>query len=337
LEQAAAWQDAGHGVALATVVRTWGTSPRPTGSQLAVDDRGRFAGSVSGGCVEGAVVGAAGEVIASGEPRMLEFGVTDETAWAVGLACGGRIRIRVEPARRDVLDVLLADRRAKRAAVLVTWLERGDQRVVHPGAPVADLSADLLNAAHEAAWRDESSVREVAGEPVFLRVFNPPLRMILVGAVHIAQHLWKMAALAGFEVVVVDPRRGFATEERFPGVPLHVEWPEQALEALAPDSRTAVVVLSHDPKLDDPALAAALRSRAFYIGALGSTRNHAGRLDRLRERGFADAALARIRGPVGLDIGARTTAEVAVAILAEAVQVLRKGLGTGGGDAKLAR
>ncbi|MBW2255594.1 MAG: XdhC family protein [Deltaproteobacteria bacterium] len=334
LEQAAVWQDAGHGVALATVVKTWGASPRPAGSQLAVDDRGRFVGSVSGGCVEGAVVGAAGEVIASKEPRMLEFGVTDEKAWEVGLACGGRIRIHVAMAIRPLLDALLADRKAKRPAVLVSWLERGAARVVHPQDPDAEVAPgftevapELLEAARAAARRDQSRLWEEDGEPVFLQVFNPPLRMIVVGAVHIAQHLWKMAELAGFEVIVVDPRRGFATEERFPAVSLRVEWPAQAFAALVLDRRTAVVVLTHDPKVDDPALAAALRSPAFYIGALGSTRNQAKRLQRLRERGFDDADLARIKGPVGLDIGARTAAEVAVAIVAEAVQALRKASG----------
>jgi xanthine dehydrogenase accessory factor len=229
--------------------------------------------------------------------------------------------------KRAVLDALRADRAAKRPAVLVTWLDRGAQRVVHPWDPPADVAPNLLDAVREAARRDQSRLWEAAGEPVFLQVFNPPLRMIVVGAVHIAQHLWKMGVLAGFEVIVVDPRRGFATEERFEGVPLRVEWPEPAFEALALDRRTAVVTMTHDRKVDDPALAAALRSPAFYIGALGSTRNQAKRLERLREMGFHDADLARIKGPVGLDIGARTAAEVAVAIVAEAVQTLRKGSG----------
>ena len=170
------------------------------------------------------------------------------------------------------------------------------------------------------ALRDNRSAAiEDPGGTVFARVFNPPLRMVIVGAVHISQSLAPMAALAGFEVTVVDPRGAFATDERFPGVTLSHQWPDEALEALAPDSRTAVVTLIHDPKLDDPALEAALRSDVFYIGALGSRKTHAKRLDRLRAQGFDDETLARIYGPAGFDLGGRASSEIAVAVLAEAI------------------
>jgi xanthine dehydrogenase accessory factor len=301
----------GRGVALATVLETWGSSPRPAGSMLVVDDRGAFAGSVSGGCIEGAVVEAALETLGGGPPRRLEFGVSNERAWEVGLACGGRMALHVGRADPALVDRIRAERDAGRAVVLETDLATGAQRV-HAGE-IAD------SAAREAVARDTSVVHEGR----FLRVWNPRLRMVIVGAVHVAQTLARLASEAGFAVTVVDPRRAFATSERFPGVALSTLWPDRALAELGLDARTAVVALTHDPKLDDPALGEALRSPAFYIGALGSKKTHTSRGVRLREQGFTEMNLARIHGPIGLDIGARTAAEIAVAILAEVIQVLR--------------
>jgi xanthine dehydrogenase accessory factor len=338
LQTASAWLKDGKRVALATVVATWGSSPRPAGSQLAVREDGAFVGSVSGGCVEGAVVEEALGVIGGGQPRVLAFGVADETAWEVGLACGGKIRIYVESLggapgmKRETLHRLLADRAARRTVVVATTLATGEQRLLHPFEPAEDGDPDpddpeapaLRTAAHAAAMSDQSAICELAGGEVFLRVHNPPLRLVVVGAVHIAQALCPMAAVAGFAVTVVDPRTAFATAERFPGVALSTDWPDRALEALALDHRSAVVTLTHDPKLDEPALAAALGSRAFYVGALGSTRTQAARLGRMRASGFDDATLARIHGPVGLDIGARSAAEIAVSILGQIVLRLRR-------------
>lgn len=329
LQIASEWRAGGQRVALATVVGTWGSSPRPAGSQLAVREDGAFVGSVSGGCVEGAVVEEALAVIASGAPRLLSFGVADETAWGVGLACGGKIRVFVERLAAagddgDLLSRLLADRAAKRTAVVAIALPAGEQRLIHPFEPEPGLAPELLAAARAAAIADQSTACEIAGRELFLCVHGPRLRLIVVGAVHIAQALCPMAAIAGFSVTVVDPRTAFATEARFPGVTLSTEWPDRALAALGLDHRSAVVTLTHDPKLDEPALAAALRSDAFYVGALGSARTQAARLARMRALGFDDAALARIHGPVGLDIGARSTAEIAVSILAQIVARLRR-------------
>jgi xanthine dehydrogenase accessory factor len=324
LHTAQAWLSDGKRVALATVVNTWGSSPRPAGSQLAVREDGAFVGSVSGGCVEGAVVEEALGVIAGGEPRLLSFGVANETAWEVGLACGGKIRVFVARAT-DVVERLIAERAAKRTVVLATALATGAQRLIHPFEAAPDSDAEALHAAaHAAALAGQSTTCELAGDEVFLRVYSPPQRLVVVGAVHIAQALCPMAAIAGFAVTVVDPRTAFATPERFPGVTLSTEWPDRALDALALDHRSAVVTLTHDPKLDEPALAAALRSGAFYIGALGSTRTQAARLGRMRALGFDDATLARIHGPVGLDIGARSAGEIAVSILAQIVARLRQ-------------
>ena len=308
------WHRAGRGAAIATVIDTWGSAPRRAGSLMAVSGELEIEGSVSGGCVEGAVAEEALDAIATGAPKVLEYGVSDGDAFAVGLACGGTIRILLEPVAamgEGLLAQLVRLRTARKGAVYTvdtgTW-----ERVVH-AAP--DMPEDL--AARAAADRTGTDGARVAV------VHGPPLRMAVVGGVHIAQALSGMAALAGFDVTVIDPRPAFASGARFPGVALSNEWPDEALRALAPDSRTAVVTLTHDPKLDDPALRVALASEAFYVGALGSRRTNAARAERLRAAGFGEAELARVHGPVGLDIGAATPGEIAVAILAECVSRLR--------------
>jgi xanthine dehydrogenase accessory factor len=346
LAQALAWLAAGRKVALATVARTWGSSPRPAGSKLAVDDAAEFVGSVSGGCIEGAVIQEALEVMEGGGSRVLSFGVSDETAWEVGLACGGKIEVLVEavvPAGEDrgvpgaLLEELLAARRGRRQVVLATPLSGGAHRLMPvasatSGAPVsaapaagADAAADPVAAAVAGvARRDQAEVVDAAGGAVLLEPHLSPQRLIIVGAVHVAQPLAEMAGLAGFAVTIVDPRRAFATKARFPGQQLVVAWPDAAVNELAPDARTAVVTLTHDPKLDDPALQSALRSPAFYVGALGSRKTHAGRLKRLAAAGFTAAEAARIHGPVGLAIGALSPAEIAISILAEITAVLHR-------------
>jgi len=218
----------------------------------------------------------------------------------------------------ETLAAVLAAREARRPIVLATDLATGDERLIDPASAEAD------EAVREAARTDKSGVVEAAGAKLFLHVYNPPLRMAIVGAVHIAQPLCRMAALAGYDVTVIDPREAFASEERFPGVSLVGEWPDDGMAKFAPDRRSAVVTLTHDPKLDDPALAAALRSDAFYIGALGSTRTHAKRLARLKEEGFEELEMARIHGPAGLSIGAKSPAEIAVSIMAQVTERLRK-------------
>jgi xanthine dehydrogenase accessory factor len=219
----------------------------------------------------------------------------------------------------DILAALDAARRDKRPIVLATSLPDGAQRLLpDPAAPAA------LNAAAEQALRDDrSGTVKIAGADWFLHAYNPPLRLIVVGAVHIAQALVPFASQCGFAVTVVDPRRSFASDERFPNVTVSTEWPDEAMDALRPDSRTAVVTLTHDPKLDDPALDRALKSPAFYIGALGSRRTHGARLTRLRALGHDDSVLARIQGPVGLNIEAVTAPEIALSIIAEIVGVRR--------------
>ena len=225
--------------------------------------------------------------------------------------------------KRAILQALLAARADKRPVALVTNLQTGRQALLDGTEVTGELTLGgvVLSRVERALAEDRSGT--IDDTSLFVQVFNPPLRMIVVGAVHIAQALVPMATLAGYDVTVVDPRQAWATDARFPDVTRMTDWPDEALQALAPDRRTAVVTLTHDPKLDDPALAVALRSPAFYVGALGSTRTHAKRLDRLREAGLDDAQLARIHGPIGLAIGAKSPSEIALAILAQATQVLR--------------
>ena len=241
-----------------------------------------------------------------GRPRNLKFGVTNEEAWAVGLACGGTIEVNVTPvtkaAERATISALNKARDEKRAVVLATELQTGRTQLIYTDEAGSGALAD---AAKNAARRDESASVEAEGSTWFLTVFNPPLDLAIIGAVHIAQPLARMAALADYAVRIIDPRTAFATEERFPGVALSHEWPDEALAAKPLTARSAIVALTHDPKLDDPALTVALRSPAFYIGALGSKQTHARRLERLKEAGFSDAELARIHGPIGLNIGAQ--------------------------------
>jgi xanthine dehydrogenase accessory factor len=277
-------------------------------------------GSVSGGCVEGAVVVEAQDAIADGRPRLLTFGVSDETAFEVGLACGGTIRVLVEPVGEGAARLpaaLLADLVAARAAraprAYTVDTETFARRLLAPGD----------DPGLAARFRADRSGTEPSG--AFVAIHNPALRLVVVGAVHIAQALLPMARLAGYDPVLIDPREAFGAAARFPGERVVHDWPDEAMAALGLDARTAVVTLTHDSKLDDPAIAAALRSDVFYLGCLGSTRTHAKRVERLQAAGFDTAAIGRIHAPVGLDIGARTPAEIAVSILAQITQRLRQG------------
>ncbi len=316
-ETALAWHRAGRGAVLATVVETWGSAPRQAGSQLVVAGDGQMMGSVSGGCVEGAVAVEAETALADGKPRLLTYGVSDDAAFAVGLACGGTIRVLVEPVGTalpvDVLDLLVQARAAKRPVALVTDLASFEHALTD-GPEVADRLRS-----------DKTGVEATeTGPGRLVAVHNPALRLIVVGAVHIAQALLPMARACGYAPVLIDPRGAFGSEARFPGEVIAEDWPDEALTALAPDRRTAIVTLTHDSKLDDPAIRTALRSDAFYVGCLGSKRTHAKRVERLLQDGFTQTEIARIHAPVGLDVGAKSPAEIAVAILAQITQVLRK-------------
>jgi xanthine dehydrogenase accessory factor len=307
------WHRAGKRVAVATVVETWGSAPRPVGSQLVIDGDAAMQGSVSGGCVEGAVIAEALAAFEDGQARLLDYGVSDDDAFAVGLACGGRIRVLLDVVGASlpgaVLEALVTARAGRRAVALVSDLAGPGRAVVARG--------------HADRFRDDRSGVEPDGQ-TFVAIHNPPLRMIIVGAVHIAQPLVAMARLAGHDPVLIDPRPVFGAGSRFPGERIVDDWPDAALAALAPDARTAIVTLTHDAKLDDPAIQAALRSDVYYLGCLGSTRTHAKRVERLTAAGFGADAIARIHAPVGLNIGAKSPAEIAISIMGQVTATLRQ-------------
>ena len=267
------------------------------------------------------MVARALETIATGRGQMLEFGVADETAFRAGLSCGGRIRIDLRPLDSGLLEALNVERAARRPCATVTGLGSGAQRLVRAAEFAADPFAKQLGARLR---RRVSGVEEADGCAFFLNLYPPPPRLIAIGAVHIAQALAPIATLAGFETIIVDPRTGFASEARFPGARVVAEWPATALQALGLDFAVAVALLTHDPRIDDEALIAALRARCFYVGALGSRKTHAKRVERMRAEGFGEMELGRIHAPIGLDIGATSPAEIAVAILAEIINSLHR-------------
>jgi xanthine dehydrogenase accessory factor len=320
IEAARDWLDEFGSVALATVVSTWGSSPVSVGGQLAVAPDGRFEGSVSGGCVEIDVIAEAADVMSTGRPKLLEFGIADEAAWRSGLPCGGTIKIIVESLRRpagaDYVDAILEARRSRSTLGILTNLGTGARRILS-----RQTAGD--NDLHKAVAAGESKLVDTADGDAFLHVLAPTVRVIAAGATHIAQVLADLAQRIGYDVAIVDPRAAFASQERFGGMPTFTDWPDASLAALRLDERTAVVALTHAAHLDDEAIAAALRSNCLYIGALGSKKTHAKRLERLRAAGFSDTDLRRIHAPVGLAIGAKGPAEIAVSILAEIVQTAR--------------
>ena len=290
LAAAAEWK--GAPMALATVVSTWGSAPRPRGSHMLVHADGRFEGSVSGGCVEGEILDTAAKVIAGAPFSVQKYGVADDSAWQVGLPCGGEIAVMVQPVSAEGFDPELFDRIAE----------------AREAGRALTVTTDLATG--------HSDLRPVETGEVFANRYDPPRRLLIVGAVQIAQSLAALAATLGIETVVIDPRGRFLTEERFPGVTLDDRWPDEAVAAWNPGPSTAVVTLSHDTKIDDPALVAALASDAPYVGALGSRKSHAARLERLAAMGLTPEQLARIDGPVGIDIGAIGPSEIALSIAA---------------------
>ncbi len=309
-------------VAIATVVDTWGSAPVPVGGQMAVAADGNFQGSVSGGCIEGEVILEAEDILASGQPKTLTFGVADETAWRAGLPCGGQVQVFVEriEARNggaDLLDRAVAAGETRRGLVVRTHLADGRKEVFERSDE--NLPQDIAERFHTA----KSQLKETPDGAVFLHALVPPARILVIGATHIGQILTQLARLAAYEVIVVDPRTAFASADRFPDVNLLTEWPQDALPKLGLDPYTAVVALAHVGHIDDEALKLAVQSDCLYIGALGSSRNHAKRAERLKAAGITEAQMARIKAPIGLDIGAQTPAEVAISIMGEIVLAVR--------------
>jgi xanthine dehydrogenase accessory factor len=325
-EDLARWRREGKRFAIATVVATRRSAPRPVGAKLGVSEAGELCGSVSGGCVESEVYGAAREILDGGEPRLLTYGISDDLAFSVGLPCGGEIDVYVEEPDPELVDLALAALERDEHAVHFTVLD-GDEAgaellVPEDGSAVGAGPQELTSAADEVLRSGRSALVDVEGRTAFADVIGPPPRLLVFGAVDTAEALCRAAKGLGWRTTVVDARAKFATAERIPSADeLIVGWPQEALEQRPPDHATAVVVLTHDDKFDVPALYATLPSEAFYVGALGSRRNQERRRERLLEAGLDEDALERLSGPCGLDIGADTPAETALSILAEILAV----------------
>lgn len=331
------WQGDGEPVALATVIETWGSAPRGVGAKMALTASGRIAGSVSGGCVEGAVFESGVETLESGRAQLLSFGVADETAWDVGLACGGKIDVFVESLKEsDFAKVRkwMADERSGAVMTVINGppshlgrkllvpAEDGAQGTIDPA-----LDNSLVTLGRK-ALAGRKSMRYAVTEndlELFIDVILPPPALIMVGGAHIAIALASMANTLGYRTIVVDPRRAFGSAERFPHVDRLIQsWPDEAFKDISMTESTAVAMLTHDPKIDDPALKTVLPGPAFYIGALGSSRTHDKRKQRLRKAGLSAQLIDRIHSPIGLDINATTPEEIAVAIMAEIVAARRE-------------
>jgi xanthine dehydrogenase accessory factor len=330
------WLAQGKSVAIATVIQTWGSSPRQEGARMAITPDGGISGSVSGGCVEGAVFEAAVESLNTGRPQLLHFGVADESAWDVGLACGGSIEIFVKPLDAEFFKTLRSVLDEEIPAALVTLIRGPDEKVgreilIHgngeviassvdiPAAKIADLSTNSL------AEGTTQRILLEDGIEIFIETLLPPPTLVAVGGVHITIALMELAKTLGYRTIVVDPRKAFGSGQRFPHVDRLIQsWPDEAFQQIPITSNTAVAMLTHDPKLDDPALKIALASPAFYVGALGSRLTQNKRRQRLLEDGLTEEQLDRIHGPIGIDIQARTPEEIALSILSEIVAARNK-------------
>ena len=334
------WHAAGTRFALAFVVATWGSAPRRPGGAMAVTADLQVAGSLSGGCIEGAVIEEAVRLLAGERgPGRLEYGIEDELAWSVGLSCGGKLSVYLTEPGRELWAALLDGLQRQRPAVLLTRLNGEDasqalidlaeRRVRTSGRGHAFGAVTVAAACEFAASERESALLEIDGADTFVHLLPRPDELLIVGAGHIAVHLVAFARELGFRTVVIDPRRVFATSERFAVEPdeLLAEWPDHVLADRPATDGTYAVLLTHDPKIDDAALRHLLPSPAVYIGALGSSRTHARRRARLREAGFDERTIDRVRGPAGLAIGAVSPDEIALAIMAQVIETKRMARG----------
>ena len=292
-------------VALATVISTWGSAPRPVGGQMAIDSNGEIIGSVSGGCIEGAVINEGINSINDGKLRIKDYGISNDMAWEVGLACGGELKILIQPLN-------LEDK------IVYSIVENIKNR---------EPTKLIINCLTGSRHIDNSIINQISSydkiKEEFIHVIDPKPRLFIVGAVHIAQALISLAKTADFEIILIDPREHFATKDRFPDCKIINEWPDTALSNFILDKATHLVTLTHDPKIDDPALIYTLKKDIGYIGSLGSKKTHNKRCERLIDIGFCQSDLSKIHGPIGLNIKAKTPAEIAISIMAEIINFRR--------------
>jgi len=337
LPQIDGWVNNHDRIAIATVIQTWGSSPRGVGAKMAMTLDGKIAGSVSGGCVEGAVFEAGVQSLKTDKPQYLHFGVADETAWHVGLACGGQVDVFVQPLDEQVFRQIRQRLAARQGFATATVVDGPEELLgwellltkddLKTRVRTNDPRDTLYEITSQVLLEGRSKLVNIQLGPgkesrIFVEVVAPPARLVMVGGVHTSIILAQLATLLGFETVVIDPRRAFGNLERFGHVDRLIQaWPEDAFPQVEVHDNTAIAVLTHDPKIDDPALIYALKSKAFYVGALGSAHTQARRRERLLAAGITPEQLARLHGPIGLPLGGQTPEEIALAILAEIVAV----------------
>jgi xanthine dehydrogenase accessory factor len=326
------WFKDGQQVVLSTVIKTWGSSPRTTGAKMAVNQDGGITGSVSGGCVEGAVVTASIDTLKHAKAQFLHFDVADETAWEVGVACGGEVDIFVRKMTQDVMEAFQRGHNSDEVFALATVVQGPDSLFGREiscfpdgsriGSVAPELDDEIVQlVAQELSGKTPQHFQLREDIQLFIDVMPPPPTLVIVGGVHIAVALTRIAKAAGFRVIVVDPRRQFGTQVRFPEADEIIrKWPDEAFEEIKLNHNTAVAMLTHDPKIDDPGLLSALPSDVYYVGALGSQKTQAARRERLLAAGLDPKLLERLHGPIGLDLGGRSPEEIALAVMAEVVQ-----------------
>jgi xanthine dehydrogenase accessory factor len=324
---ASQWVKAGHQVIIGTVINTWGSAPRPLGSVIIINQDGDFEGSVSGGCIEAAVIHESIELIATQQSKVLSFGVSDDTAWSVGLSCGGNISVHLEPFSNlnDLLKDLLCQTTVP-ALLLARPLAGGSAQVILQeqtgSSPIPGI--DLLTL-EMAMKKNKPQLVSTADSEVFIQPLLANFHIIVVGAVHIAQHLVPLLKSLDFQVTLIDPRTAFANATRFPGITIAHDWPHEIFPTLPIDHRTGLVTLTHDPKIDNPAILFFLKTNSFYVGCLGSKKTHGKRVEFLNNEGLSEDQIDKISAPVGLDLGGRSPSEIALAIAAEIVCKKYKG------------
>ena len=326
------WEKEGESIALATVIQTWGSAPRKIGSHMAFTLSGKITGSVSGGCVENAVIEAGMRVLKTNHPQLLHFGVADETAWSVGLACGGSIDVFVQPLDAQVFQEIKRVINHEEGVIHVTIIGGSDELLgeqiliredqIIAGSLGNEMDSRVLSLSPEISAPQQLTIEEAQ---VFINVIRPAPTLVIVGGVHIAIALASLAKTLGYQTILIDPRKAWGNEIRFPHVDRLIQtWVDDAFEQVKINSSTAIAVLTHDPKIDDPAIKLALNSSAFYIGALGSKNTNAKRRERLLGDGVSESQMDKVHAPIGLDIGAQNPEEIALAVMSQIVQTFRK-------------
>ena len=325
LEKAYEWIKDNQKIVMITVVETWGSSPKPIGSKMIVNENKEFFGSVSGGCIESFIIQESLKVIEKNESfKIKKFKISDDSAWNMGLSCGGEITVYLASMnlREKALEQIIQKQKNKLEFALLTNLLTGQIEIFEKSKPLNKNFEEYTNQINSYYLSKNNGV--IKDSNIFIECYNNPLKVIIIGAVHIAQYLTDFADKFDFEIYIIDPRNYFGTKERFPNVKIIKEWPNEAFKKIKTNSNCALIGLTHDPKIDDPALQYALKKNFFYIGALGSKKTHEKRCDRLKKAGFTRSEIESIHGPIGIKLGGKSAPEIALSIIAQLVNEIYK-------------